>query len=146
MNQPKVIYRDLIFYTLCIILTFFITGCANDGSDGLQGPKGEPGEPGSTLSRYLLPKGTCTALSDGLWAEHIYDSGTGTYVFDIYYTNDCSDSNGEYCDNVVPATGVTGSVDPYSGSGTVCPVDNLLVFGGLLDNDDILVYVLEMGE
>jgi hypothetical protein len=55
----------------------------------------------------------------------------------------CSDGQGEFCDNVVPVDDATGKVEAYRGSGTVCWAGNIMLSGVKQDDQSILVYILD---
>lgn len=110
-----------------------------DGSDGADGIDGSDGVDAVLLTKEILPAGSCTEVQPGIWAENISNGE----IFDLYYNDQCSDSLGEYCDNIATIEGSTGSVNAGQGSGTICWIDNLQFSGVRLDNNDIEVYILD---
>lgn len=108
-------------------------------TNGSDGQDGQDGQDAVILTRVMAPANACTLVYPGVWVENI---NTGK-VFDVYYNANCSDAQGEYCDNVVPVDESTGSVGQYNGSGTVCWADNLQLSGVLRSGGDIEVYILD---
>lgn len=97
------------------------------------------------LTKTPLPVASgCYAISHGLYAESI-QNGT---IFDVYLDSSCSDMvNGELnevCDNVQPSQGSVGSLGfGEAGNATVCPFENLLIYGEVLE-DILTINVLEV--
>lgn len=135
---------------LIVLLAFFAfssIGCADNGFKYVEGPAGIDGRDGRdgvdgsapiVVTSVNVPDGQCVQIAQNIWAENIHNGE----IFDVYYNDQCKDSLGEYCDNVVPSEGSTGSVNPYQGSGTVCWADNYQISGSR-DGNDILVRVIE---
>lgn len=113
-----------------------------DGKKGAQGAPGEDGQDAAVLLKKLAKANRCTSILPGMYIENIQNGE----VFDVYFNDSCDDSQGEYCDNVVPSEATTGKVDQYRGSGTVCWADNYQISGVKQTNGDILVYILEFSE
>jgi hypothetical protein len=111
----------------------------SDGSDGEAGQDGTDGKDAVILDIYQVKPGACTQVGQDIWIENIQNGR----VFDVYSNDQCKDSKGEYCDNVVPVDDRTGRVDEYRGSGTVCWANNKQISGVKMDNNDIMIYVLE---
>lgn len=97
----------------------------SDGADGQDGVDGVDGEDALVYSEVLVPAGQCVEVADGVWVENI-QSGR---LADVYMNDQCSDSLGEFCDNLVPSYGRSGKLDdhPHFGSGTTCWAGDLLV-------------------
>lgn len=110
--------------------------------DGKDGENGQDGEDAVNLTKVTAPKNSCTQVGEGLYVENINNGS----VFDVYYNSQCSDSLGEYCDNVVPAEPTVGQVDQYNGSGTVCWAGDIMLSGVVQDNGDIEVYLLDFNQ
>ena len=112
------------------------------GPAGPQGPAGESGQDGSDAVIYStaqVPKNSCVEVMTGIWVENIR-SGT---ILDVYYNDQCSDSRGEYCDNLVPSESRTGKLGAYKGSGTVCWAGSVQISATKLDGGDVLVHLLD---
>ena len=112
-----------------------------DGQDGVDGKDGQDGQDGVVLTTVKVKANKCTQVYNGIWVENI-NNGT---LFDVYYNPSCSDNQGEYCDNVLPSFGISGSVDEeeHAGSGTTCWADNVEIQGykNNRNSKDILVMV-----
>lgn len=110
-----------------------------DGQDGKNGEDGADGEDAVILTKATVSKNKCVKIYNGIWAENVQNGK----VFDVYSNDKCSDSKGEFCDNVVPSDDSTGKVEQYRGSGTVCWAGNIMISGVKKDNKDIEVYILD---
>ena len=120
-----------------------IVSDGQDGADGSDGQDGADGEDAVILHSEIVPAGQCVEVMPGIYVENV-QSGR---LFDVYLNDSCSDSLGEYCDNVIPAYGRSGrlSEDKHRGSGTVCWADDLMITGvkDSKDSPDITVKILE---
>ena len=111
----------------------------SNGADGQDGADGTDGINGVVLSDTLVLENQCTKVADGIWVQNIR-SGE---VFDVYSNNQCRDALGEFCDNVEPSFGTSGSVGAdQDGGGEICPVNNQLVYGEKI-GADLLIRVLD---
>lgn len=110
------------------------------GQDGADGQDGSDGEDAVVLTKVTAPKNSCTKVADGIWVENI-QSGK---LFDVYLNDNCADNKGEYCDNVIPSFGKSGSLDPdeHPGSATVCWAGDIQISGVKQSNGDLLIYLL----
>lgn len=128
---------------VCTLMALFLVACAEDGKNGQNGAPGTSGQDGEDavlMYNVTLPKGACMEIAPEIWAENIH-SGE---VFDVYYNDQCTDAQGEYCDNVATSYGHSGHLgNTEPGSSSVCWVDYYQFSGVRLDNGDIKVYVLE---
>lgn len=112
------------------------------GDQGIAGKDGEDGEDAVILTTVKVNSNSCTQVYKDLWIENI----NGGDVFDVYYNNQCKDSLGEWCDNVLPSFGASGSVDAdkHAGSGTTCWANNIQVQGSRVDNTgDIVIRIMD---
>lgn len=106
-----------------------------DGQDGADGIDGEDGEDAVVYSEVPVPAGQCVEVADGVWVENIQNGR----LIDVYMNDQCKDSLGEYCDNVIPSYGRSGRLDddPHPGSGTTCWADNLLILAHKPGKNDV---------
>lgn len=96
------------------------------------------------ITKTELNLNGCQAISHGLFVEVIRNGE----IFDVYTDSSCSDrKNGilnEVCDNVQPSFGNSGQLGfNKPGSSTVCPYENKLIYGHILDNI-LTISVLEI--
>jgi hypothetical protein len=116
-----------------------------NGSNGTNGTNGKDGEDGVALTSVKVNKNTCTQVYQNIWVENINGE-----VFDVYYNPNCADNQGEYCDNVIPSYGVSGSVDDkyHRGSGTTCWADNVQIQGHRVTNTskDFIIKVMDFNQ
>ena len=92
-----------------------------DGKDGVDGKNGIDGEDGVILTNVKVLANTCTQVADRIWIENIQNGR----IYDVYANENCRDSEGEFCDNVVASFGSSGVLSDtnHQGSATVCLVD-----------------------
>jgi len=84
------------------------------------------------LTEVSVKGNSCTKIIEGLWVESIQNST----IFDVYLNENCTDSQGEYCDNVKPSYGSSGQFgENKRGNGTVCTFDKAFLFGEKVGND-----------
>ena len=111
-----------------------------NGADGIAGADGQDGSDAVILTTVNAPKNKCTKVYQGIWVENI-QSGR---VFDVYVNDKCSDSLGEFCDNVEPAYGSNGSISPGQGAASVCWAGSSIQLSGVKkSNGDITIYILD---
>lgn len=124
----------------CTISGSFIV-CPDGSSIEIKnGKDGVNGADSSIVTRSTVDVAECKEIYQGVYAEYI-DGGN---FFDVYYNDSCSDSLGEYCDNVKTSYGSSGTFgkDGY-GSGDVCLANDLIVIGGKNDLDQIEITVIK---
>lgn len=113
-----------------------------DGTDGTDGQDGQDGEDAVLLTQAKVEANTCTKVADGLYVESIRNS----QIFDVYSNDKCKDSLGEYCDNVEPSFGSSGSLgENKPGGAEVCWAGNRMVTGEKVGND-LLIRVLDFNQ
>lgn len=170
MNKTTLTQFVNITFWMTIGLVLILTvGCGpsiggrgpagNNGSDGkgcyIQGTKlicpdgseydlpvegTDPDETPINLTNKIVPKHACMEVAPGLYVENIRNGE----IFDVYYNASCSDSQGEYCDNVATSYGSSGRIGAGEpGSSTVCWVNDIQLSGVKKDNGDITLYILE---
>lgn len=124
----------------CTIEGTLITCPDGNSIDILNGKDDLSDKTGTVVTTTNVETGMCEQIYPGIWAENIY-SGE---IFDVYMNDVCSDSLGEYCDNVQPSYGSSGDIGPNeTGNGTVCLALNYMVVGKKLANDSIDVSVID---
>lgn len=101
---------------------------------------GDDGKDAVIYSTVKVNKNACTQVAKDIWVENINGQ-----VFDVYYNSQCKDSKGEFCDNVLPSFGSSGTVDSseHPGSGTTCWADNVQVQGYRQTNGDIVIKMMD---
>jgi len=103
-----------------------------------------PVSTGITLTATDLPTTNgCYPISNGLFVEVI----KGAEFYDVYKHSSCSDYvNGELreiCDNNEPAFGSSNFGFGNGGTATMCPYNNLIIYGRVL-NSVLTISVLEV--
>jgi hypothetical protein len=96
--------------------------------DGKDGENGEDGKTPLMHTKTTIGKNECKKVLDGIWVESI---NNGEF-FDVYSNDVCSDSLGEFCDNVEASYGSSGTFGSQKrGSGSVCWADDVQISGSL---------------
>jgi len=116
-------------------------GAKGDKGDvGEKGDKGDKGDKGVVVTTVKVKYNKCTQVDQNLWVENIHGD-----IYDVYSNANCRDSQGEYCDNVAPSFGSSGSIDKnhHEGSATVCWAKDVRVSGYLSDDNsgDMIIKV-----
>ena len=114
---------------VCTLL--FLWGCSDENNTYLT-------DDGTVVTKVYSPANSCTEVAEDLYVENI-----GNSVFDVYYNDECKDSLGEYCDNVIPSYGSSGIVDSrhHPGSATVCWAEGKRLSGYKIDSDGITIVI-----
>lgn len=117
----------------------------------IPGPRGAQGEPGQDgidgndaviYSNVIVIANSCIEVSSGIWVENIRNG----QLLDVYYNEYCSDSSGEYCDNLVPSEAKTGSIKQYKGSGTICWAESTQISATKLEDEAVKVHLLQFAQ
>lgn len=104
-------------------------------SDGKDGQNGEDGKDSVTLYQTQVDKNKCVQVYPNIYVENINNGE----IFDVYSNDSCSDTLGEYCDNVKASYGSSGQGgSDKKGSGEVCSIDKLQITGQRDKNDNSL--------
>lgn len=127
-----------------------------DGKDGEKGDKGDAGQDGkdgadgqdgagTVINTVSVSKGQCVEVATGIWVENIQGN-----LFDVYSNPSCSDNQGEYCDNVSPSFGKSGSLeqDSLKGSASVCWAGDIMISGSKesKNSNEIDIKVVSFGQ
>lgn len=124
--------------TTCVIENNFIV--CPDGSK-LEVKSGNDGKDGIVpLIQINVAAGSCTEVYPSVYVENINHGE----IYDVYYNDQCTDSLGEYCDNVETSYGSSGTFGSNKkGNGGVCWADKLFITGSQEDDDSITIRVMD---